>query len=166
MILGGTYKISATPERVWQALMNPEVLARVLPGCEKLEASPDGSYEARMKVGIAAVKGTYQGRIEILDPIPNELFRLKVDGQGTGGFLNAIGTLSLAAEADGTLVRYAGEAQVGGVIASVGQRLMLAAAKQIINQFFQAFARQLAAGGEAAEEKPAPPAADLPPQES
>lgn len=144
MILGGSYRIPAARERVWRALMDPEVLARALPGCEKMEAHPDGSYHAQMKVGIAAIKGTYQGRIEILDPIPNELFRLKVDGQGTGGFLKGIGTLSLASESDGTLVHYAGEAQAGGVIASVGQRLMLAAAKQIINQFFEALSRQLA----------------------
>jgi len=166
MILGGTHKIPAARETVWQALMNPEILARALPGCEKLEANPDGSYHAQMKVGIAAIKGTYQGRIEILDPIPNESFRMKVDGQGTGGFLKAIGTLSLASEGDGTLVRYAGEAQVGGVIASVGQRLMLVAAKQIINQFFRAFAQQVAAGGETAEKPAGPAATDPPPQES
>jgi carbon monoxide dehydrogenase subunit G len=166
MVLGGTHKIPAARETVWQALMNPEILARALPGCEKLEASPDGSYHAQMKVGIAAVKGTYQGRIEILDPIPNELFRMKVDGQGTGGFLKAFGTLSLASEDDGTLVRYAGEAQVGGVIASVGQRLMLVAAKQIINQFFKAFAQQLGAGGEAAEKPSGPPGTAMPPQQS
>ncbi|MBI1941685.1 MAG: carbon monoxide dehydrogenase subunit G [Acidobacteria bacterium] len=145
MKIEGTYKIPAPRDLVWQHLMNPEVLARALPGCDKLEPCPDGSYHAQMKVGIAAVKGTYQGRIEILDAIPNELFRMKVGGQGTGGFLNGIGTLSLASEGDGTLVRYAGEAQVGGVIASVGQRLMLAAAKQIIHQFFEAFSRQVQA---------------------
>jgi carbon monoxide dehydrogenase subunit G len=142
MVLGGTYQIPVGREAVWQALMNPEVLARALPGCEKLEANPDGSYSAQMKVGVAAIKGTYQGRVEVLDPIPNELFRLRVQGKGTGGFLNGVGTLSLAADGDGTLIRYAGEAQVGGVIASVGQRLVLAAAKQIINQFFAAFAKE------------------------
>jgi carbon monoxide dehydrogenase subunit G len=92
---------------------------------------------------VAAVKGTYQGRIEILDPIPHELFRLRVEGKGTGGFLNGVGTLSLVADGEGTLIRYAGEAQLGGVIASVGQRLVLAAAKQIINQFFAAFPKEL-----------------------
>ncbi len=145
MTLGGTYKIPAAPETVWRALMNPEILARALPGCEGLEAQPDGSYQARMKVGIAAVKGIYQGRIEILDPVPNQLFRIRVDGQGTGGFLKGIGTLSLASEGGETLVRYDGEAQVGGVIAGVGQRLMLVAARQIIQQFFEAFSRQVQA---------------------
>jgi len=166
MILGGTHKIPAQRETVWQALMNPEILARALPGCEKLEANPDGSYHAQMKVGIAAIKGTYQGRIEILDPIPNELFRMKVDGQGTGGFLKAEGTLTLTGQENETLISYSGEAQVGGVIAGVGQRLMLVAAKQIINQFFQAFAKQVAAGGETVEEPPGPAAINIPPQES
>ncbi len=158
MIFGGTHKIPAARETVWQALMNPEILARALPGCEKLEANPDGSYHAQMKVGIAAVKGTYQARIEILDPVLYESFRMKVDGQGTGGFLKATGTLSLASEGDGTLVRYAGEAQVGGVIAGVGQRLMLVAAKQIIHQFFEAFSRQVQAtssGTTTAADRPA-----------
>jgi carbon monoxide dehydrogenase subunit G len=141
MILGGTHKIPAGREVVWQALMNPEILARALPGCEKLEANPDGSYHAQMKVGVAAIKGTYQGRVEILDPIPCELFRLKVEGKGTGGFLNGVGTLNLVADGEGTLIRYAGEAQVGGLVASVGQRLVLASAKKIIQQFFEEFSR-------------------------
>jgi len=145
MIFGGTHKIPAQRETVWQALMNPEILARALPGCEKLEANPDGSYHAQMKVGIAAIKGTYQGRIEILDATPPERFRMKVDGQGTGGFLKAEGTLTLTGQENETLISYSGEAQVGGVIAGVGQRLMLVAAKQIINQFFQAFSRQVQA---------------------
>jgi carbon monoxide dehydrogenase subunit G len=142
MIFGGTQQIAAGREAVWQALMNPEILARALPGCEKFEMNPDGSYSAQMKVGVAAIKGTYQGRVEILDPVPNELFRLKVEGKGTGGFLNGVGTLTLAADGEGTLIRYAGEAHVGGLIASVGQRLVLAAGKQIINQFFTTFARE------------------------
>ena len=158
MILGGTHKIPAQRETVWQALMNPEILARALPGCEKLEANPDGSYHAQMKVGIAAIKGTYQGRIEILDPIPNELFRMKVDGQGTGGFLKAEGTLTLTGQENETLISYSGEAQVGGVIAGVGQRLMLVAAKQIIHQFFEAFSRQVqvtSSGTATAADRPA-----------
>jgi carbon monoxide dehydrogenase subunit G len=143
MIFAGTHQIPAGREVVWQALMNPEILARALPGCEKLEANPDGSYHAQMTVGVAAIKGTYQGHIEILDPLPFELFRLKVEGKGTGGFLTGVGTLSLAVEGEGTLIRYAGEAQVGGLIASVGQRLVLASAKKIIQQFFGEFTRQV-----------------------
>lgn len=147
MKIEGNYSVSAPRDLVWHHLLNPETLARALPGCQKLEAHPDGSYRAEMKVGIAAVKGSYRGRVEILEPAPPERFRIKVEGQGSGGFLKAEGTLSLAEDGPGTLITYAGEAQVGGVIASVGQRLMLAAAKQIINQFFEAFARQIRPSG-------------------
>jgi uncharacterized protein len=143
MKIEGTYRIAAPREIVWQHLLNPDSLAKSLPGCEKLEPNPDGSYSAEMNVGIAAVKGTYQGRVEILDPKPPESFRMKVDGKGKGGFLKAEGTLTLVSGAGETLIGYSGDAQVGGVIACVGQRLVVAAARQIVQQFFQAFSKQV-----------------------
>lgn len=145
MKLEGTYRIAARRETVWQHLLNPDSLAQSLPGCQKLEPQPDGSYGAEMQVGIAAVKGTYHGRVEILDAVAPEHFRMTVEGRGTGGFLKGEGTLTLSDDGAGTEIRYSGEAHVGGVIASVGQRLVLAAARQIVNQFFQAFAKQLQA---------------------
>ena len=116
-----------------------------MPGCEKLDPQPDGSYHAQLKVGIAAAKGVYQGRIEILDAVPPERFRLKVDGQGSGGFLKGEAILTLAETEGTTTIRYSGDAQVGGLIASVGQRLIQGAAKQVVNQFFEAFAKQIRA---------------------
>ncbi len=145
MKLEGTYTVFAPRDIVWQHLLDPQTLGRAMPGCEKLEPDPGGSYHAELKIGIAAVKGTYRGRIEVLEPVPPESFRMKVEGQGTGGFLRGDGTLHLA-ERDGvTVITYAGEAEVGGIIASVGQRLVLAAAKQIVHQFFEAFAKQVQA---------------------
>ena len=91
MRLEGTFMIPAPRETVWQNLMNPETLSKSLPGCEKLESQPDGTFKAEMKVGIAAVKGNYKGRVEILDQVPPEHFRIKVDGKGAGGFLKAEG---------------------------------------------------------------------------
>jgi carbon monoxide dehydrogenase subunit G len=143
MKLEGSYTIHAPRETVWRRLMDPEALAHALPGCEKLEPQPDGSYRAEMKVGIAAIKGSYQAQVEILDPVPPEHFRLKIKGQGTGGFLEGEGTLTLAQDGDGTAISYSGEAHVGGVVATVGQRLILGAARQVVNQFFQTFSKQL-----------------------
>ncbi len=143
MKLEGTYRIAAPRALVWQHLMNPEALSHAIPGCEKIGPNPDGSYHAELKVGIASVRGTYHGRIEILDPVPPVQYRMKVEGQGTGGFVKGEGTLALAEEGTDTVISYTGEAQVGGVVASVGQRLVLAAARQIVNQFFQAFAQQV-----------------------
>ena len=143
MKLEGTYTVPAPRDLVWQHLMNPQTLARALPGCEKMEQNADGSFGAELKVGIGAVKGTYQGRVEILDPVPPECFRMKVEAKGSGGFVQGEATLSLAENAGGTEITYSGEAQVGGLIASVGQRLIQSAARQSLNQFFQTFAKQV-----------------------
>jgi carbon monoxide dehydrogenase subunit G len=123
--------------------MNPETLARALPGCEKVESNTDGSFQARMQVAVGAVKGTYQARIEILDPNPPERYRMKVDGKGTNGFIKGEGTITLSGDTGRTHVAYTGDAQVGGVIASAGQRLIHAAAKQIVTQFFEAFSHEV-----------------------
>ena len=135
MRLEGSYTIHADRETVWKLLLNPDVLARVVPGCQKLVPNPDGSYSATMKVGIAMIKGTYQGRIEILDPVPPEHFRMKVDGKGSTGFLRGEGTLTFAENGGDTLITYGGDVQVGGLIASVGQRLILGAARQLPSLF-------------------------------
>ncbi len=145
MRLEGSYKVPAPRDLVWKQLLNPEVLARTMPGCEKLVPNPDGSYSATLKMGIAMIKGTYQGRVEILDPVQPEHFRMKVEGKGSAGFVKGEGTLALAEDGAETLITYAGDAQVGGLIASVGQRMILGAAKQTLSQFFQDFTRQVTA---------------------
>ncbi len=143
MKIEGSYTIPAPRDIVWQQLMNPEVLARAMPGCQKLEPDPDGSFRAELKIGIAAVKGTYRGRVEILDAVPPERYRMKVEGQGSGGFVKGEATLTLTDGNQETRINYSGDAQVGGLVASIGQRLMQGAARQIINQFFELFAKEV-----------------------
>lgn len=146
MKIEGSYKVPAPQEIVFRQLLNPEALAKALPGCEELSPNPDGTYQTVMKVGIAAVKGTYKGHVEILDRKPSEEFRIKVNAMGKGGFLKGDGKIALAPSGNGTTVSYSGETQVGGMIAAVGQRLIQAATKQIVSQFFQAFAKQIQQG--------------------
>jgi len=144
MKIEGTHAIPAPREVVWQLLMNPDVLAHSLPGCEKLVPNSDGSYHAELKISMGAVRGSYQGRVEILDPVPPQRYRMKVQGQGTSGFVKGEGTLTLSDDdATATTVSYSGDAQVGGVIASVGQRLIHAAAHQLADHFFQELAKQV-----------------------
>ena len=143
MKLEGTATIPAPRDVVWQHLMNSESLSRALPGCEKLQINADGSFSAELKVGIGAVRGTYSGRVEILDPKPPESYRMRVEGKGAGGFVKGEGTLKLTQQGGGTLITYSGEAQVGGLIASVGQRLLQGASRQIVDKFFEAFAQQV-----------------------
>ncbi len=143
MKLEGTATIPAPRDLVWQHLMNSESLCRALPGCEKLQPNADGSFSAELKVGIGAVRGTYSGRVEILDPKAPESYRMRVEGKGAAGFVKGEGALKLTEQADGTLITYSGEAQVGGLIASVGQRLLQGASRQIVDKFFEAFAQQV-----------------------
>ncbi len=154
MKIEGNHTLAAPRDIVWKSLLDPGLLARAIPGCEKLEAQPDGSYRAEMSVGIAAVKGRYHGRIEILDPVAPERYRMKVEGQGTGGFVKGEGVLTLVERSGETHVIYSGEAQVGGIIANVGQRLLQGAARQIVGRFFEAFARELAASAPASSSVP------------
>lgn len=143
MKIQGTYAIAAPRESVWAALMDPQALARALPGCEKLEPDPAGGYRALLKVGIAGISGRYEARVEIIDPVPPQSYHLKVDGKGAGGFLKGEGVLTLSDEPGGTPVAYTGDIQIGGPLAAAGQRLIQAAARQIVNQFFQSLARQI-----------------------
>src|SRR2546422_6674720 len=84
MKIEGSYTLRVPRNLAWQRLLDPQALARALPGCEKFEPDPaDGSYRAELRVGIGQIKGTYHGRIEILEPVPPERYKLKIEGKGT-----------------------------------------------------------------------------------
>ena len=143
MIVEGNYKVPNSREAVWTALLDPEVLRKCLPGCEKLEPLGQNHYRAHLKVGIASVKGSYLGTVSIQDKVQLEKFRMVVEGKGGTGFLKGEGSIGLAEDSGGTLVTYQGNIQVGGLIASVGQRLMQGAARMILKNFFSALEKQL-----------------------
>jgi carbon monoxide dehydrogenase subunit G len=142
MKVEGSYKVPASRETVYKTLLDPGALLNAFPGCQKLTPYDACSYDAEMCVGIAAVKGTYQGRVEILDQNPPESFRMRVNARGKAGFLKGEGEIVLSGSGNETTVSYSGETQVGGMIAAVGQRMIQAATRQIVTQFFQAFACQ------------------------
>jgi len=138
MKLDGTYQLHATCERVYQLLINPEVLKRCIPGCERLEQTGDNTFSATMKAGVGSIKGLFNGSVKLENLRAPEHFRMVVDGKGTPGFLKGTGDLELAQEGDTTVIRYAGDIQLGGTIASVGQRMIQATAKMMATQFFTA----------------------------
>jgi len=143
MKIEGTYTLHLPRETVYKELLNPEVLAAAMPGCEKLTPNPDGSFSTEMKIGLAFAKGRYRGRIQVLDAIPPEHYRLSVEARGTGGFVKGDGTLALSEDSGSTVIRYSGDVEVGGPVASVAQRLMGGAARQMAQQFFEAFATKI-----------------------
>ena len=145
MKVSGTHILNAPQDRVWQLLNDPAFLKVCLPGCESMEATGPDQYQATLTVGIAAVKGKYTGSVILSEKEPPQRFTMRVEGKGTGGFMQGTGLLELGDDPQGTKVTYQGDVQVGGPIASVGQRLLDGAAKMIVGQFFTAVNKQLAA---------------------
>jgi carbon monoxide dehydrogenase subunit G len=146
MKLTGEQILSAPRERVWDLFNSPERLSRLIPGCEKLEVLGPDEYAGAINVGIAAVKGIYSGKLKLEDKRPPEHYKMVVDGKGKQGFMRGSGTLDLEArERNSTVVRYAGDVQVGGPLVQVGQRVIDSAAKMMLGQFFTAAAAELKA---------------------
>jgi carbon monoxide dehydrogenase subunit G len=110
-----------------------------------MEATGPDQYQVTLTVGIAAVKGKYTSTVRLSEKEPPQRFTMHVEGKGTGGFMQGTGVLELADDPQGTKVAYEGDVQVGGPIASVGQRLLQGAAKLIVGQFFSAVNKQIAA---------------------
>ena len=143
MKISGTYTLPLTQERAYAVMQDPEVLARAIPGCESLEKVGSDEYRMKMKMALASLSGAFEGKVRITEQTPPNSFRLVVEGTGRIGFVKGDGLLKLSpAEAGGTEVAYEGEAQVGGTIAAVGQRLIDGTAKTMIKKFFDKLAAE------------------------
>ncbi len=139
MKIEGTHSFSAKRERVYQSLIDPEVLQRCIPGCEKLEQTAENTYSATIRAGVGAIKGVFNGTVRLEEMRPPEHYRLVVEGKGAPGFMKGSGDLgSGSTEGEGTLIKYTGDLQLGGTIAGVGQRMIQGTAKMMASQFFTA----------------------------
>ena len=130
-------------EKVWEVMLDPEVMARVLPGVEKFEVVGPDKYAVQVKMGVPSVKGTYTGNVEIFDKQPPSSFRLRGDGKGGPGWARGEVLLTLTPEGDGTTVNAKANAVIGGTIAGVGQRMMEGVAKGMARDFFASLDREL-----------------------
>lgn len=143
MKLAGRAILPGPPDKAWEMLNDPARLAKLLPGCERLEPDGKDRYKAVVKFGIAAITGKYAATLEFAEKKPPHSMHLKLSGKGVPGFVDGVGRVKLMKKGNDTEVRYSGEAQVGGAIAAVGQRLIDATARKIVNQFFTAAAGEL-----------------------
>jgi uncharacterized protein len=138
MKIEGTHELRAKRERVYQALTDPEVLKRCIPGCERLEQTAENVYATTLRAGVGSIKGVFTGSVRLEEMRAPEHYRLVVEGKGQPGFLKGTGDLDLEEGAGATLIKYSGDVQVGGTIASVGQRMIQGAARMMASQFFTA----------------------------
>ena len=146
MELTGEHTFKAPRERVWQFLLDPEVLGQCLPGAEKLEQIGPDEYNATMRIGIAMIKGTFTGKVKISDKVEPSSYTMYVEGSGPQGQVSGTGRLELHDEGETTRVTYRGDANVRGTIARVGARMIQPAARTIVGQFFGCLEKKAAAG--------------------
>ena len=139
MKVEGTYTFEAPQQAVWEALQNPTVLTSILPGCERLEEVGENQFQGVLDIRVGPVQGKFKGKIEMIDQVPPQSFSLKVNGQCTTGFVNATAKVELEPAGESTLIHYDSDAQVGGRIAGVGQRLLDSSAKSIVQQSLDGF---------------------------
>jgi carbon monoxide dehydrogenase subunit G len=136
MTLEGRYAFNAPRARVWALLMDPVVIAACLPGCEGLDPIGEDRYRARVVAAVAAISGSYEGTVSMLDKVEPDSYRLVVEGQGKHGFVNGESRVALRDEGASTIVEVTGVMEVGGMIARVGQRLIGSVSKMMLDRFF------------------------------
>jgi carbon monoxide dehydrogenase subunit G len=143
MKIEGAHEVPAPRQKVWEAFLDPETLRKAIPGCEKLEAIGNDEYKAIMKVGVAAIKGTFEGKVRLLDQHPPDSYKMAVEGTGAPGFVRGETVITLTDATGGTRVSYTADLQVGGLIAGVGQRMLGGVSKMMADQFFNKMSQLL-----------------------
>jgi carbon monoxide dehydrogenase subunit G len=146
MTMSGEYQIAAPREVVWQKLNDAETLKACIPGCESLEKLSDTEFQAVAVNKIGPVKAKFKGKVKLTDLDPPNGYRISGEGDGgIAGFAKGGATVGLTEKDGGTLLTYNVEAQIGGKLAQIGQRLVNGAAKKLADEFFQKFSAAAAA---------------------
>lgn len=138
MEITGEHRFAAPRSAVWESLLDPAALEAAIPGCQTFSERAPGSYDVTMKVGIAAIKGTYSGTVHVREPEPENSYRLLVEGAGKPGIVRGEVVLHLDDEGDATIVSYRADVRAQGALARLGSRLLGGAAKLMAGQFFKA----------------------------
>ena len=141
MTMNGEYQLPAPQQTVWEKLNDPEVLKACIPGCESLEKTSDSGFQAVATIKIGPVKARFKGKVQLSDIDPPNGYTINGEGEGgIAGFANGGAKVHLSDAPGGTLLKYEVQANVGGKLAQLGQRLINGAAKKVADDFFQNFA--------------------------
>lgn len=136
MEISGAYAFAAPPERVWNLLLDPAVIASCIPGCDRFEPDGEDRYRVRLAVALAAITGTYEGSVSISDKIQPTSYRLFANGQGRPGSVAGNAAIVLRADAGETIVDVSATVETRGTIARMGQRLVGGVSKMMMDRFF------------------------------
>ncbi len=136
----GEQVLAAPREVVWRALNDPDVLALCLDGCQTMDAVDDNQFDATVIAKVGPVKATFEAKIELQDIVPPESYRLAVSVQaGAAGFASGTAAVNLSDVDEGTRLTYDVEGSIGGKLAQIGSRLVMAAARKTADKFFTKF---------------------------
>ena len=145
MNMSGEYQLAASPQTVWEKLNDADVLKSSIPGCEQLDKVSDTEFQAVATIKIGPVKARFKGRVHLTDLNPPHSYRISGEGEGgVAGFAKGGAAVALAPKDGGTLLSYNVEAQIGGKLAQLGQRLVNGVAKKMADDFFEKFAAAVA----------------------
>ena len=151
MKLEGEHLFHGSRKQVWELVRDPSVLATALPGTQALEQLSDTEYAGAINLRVGPIGGAFSGKIFVEDETPPEYVKLRAEGEGKPGFFKGVGEVNLVDQGESTtLMKYSGDVQIGGKLASVGQRLIDTTSKSMIRQGFEVLDQALAAriGGE------------------
>ncbi len=137
MKIAGENTLHAPVDKAWDALLDPSVLVATIPGCERLVATGENSYDMTVTAGVAAIKGTYAGTCVLSDLTEPSSLVMKLEGAGAPGTIGATVNVSFASASDDTTtVTWDADAVVGGMIGGVGQRMLTSVSKRMAGEFF------------------------------
>ena len=146
MTMNGQVQLPATREVVWAKLNDPEVLKSCIPGSEQLDMISDNEFQAVATVKVGPVKARWKGKVTLSDLDPPNGYKISGEGEGgVAGFAKGGASVALTDKDGGTLLTYNVEAQIGGKLAQLGQRLIAGAAKKMADEFFEKFAQTVSA---------------------
>ena len=151
MDLNATYEIPAPIDRAWALLMDIDAIGGCLPGCRGLKPVGPDCYEVELGVSLAAVAGTFKGTVTLADKLPPDSYLLTIEGSGRQGFIKGQARVALASDGDLTRISIAARADVGGMIARVGQRLLEGVARTMMDRFYGCLAKRAETWREAAD---------------
>ena len=143
MKLTALHILPASREKVFAAITDPAILQRVIDGCEKMVKTGDNSYDAHLRIGVAGMKGVYVGKVQLKDLQAPESYTLLIEGKGGPGFVKGTAKVVLVEKGESTELKCEADAQVGGMIAALGSRLIEPAAKRMMDEFFRKFGEEL-----------------------
>jgi carbon monoxide dehydrogenase subunit G len=156
MKITGREAIPYPVETVWDTLLDPAVLVRTIPGCERLVAAGEHAYDMTVTAGVASIRGSYDGTCTLSDLEPHESLVMHLRGAGAPGTIDATVQVSFRQSGDQTVIEYDADATVGGMVGGVGQRMLASVSRRTAGEFFANVGNAIASTGPRAREGRAP----------